>query len=156
MFVPGPRRFLVLCALMAGLLASVATPARPFSLGRAVEPAPRIYASGPSRTGKTWELLLPDVAQVDYVCRTVMGGPPEGARPGAYYWGCYHPKLDAVVLVDPRAWPSRREWRASREHEWAHARGWRHRPDGRGTDWTRSLPPPLNGAAVDVASAGAD
>ena len=119
-----------------------------------MEAAPAIYASGPTVTGKTWELVLPDVAQVDYICRSAMGGAPQGARSRAYYWGCYHSKLDAVVLVDPRAWPSRREWLEAREHEWAHARGWRHRPDGRGTDWARSLPPPAPAAAVTVARSG--
>ncbi|CAN7393742.1 hypothetical protein LJR219_002425 [Phenylobacterium sp. LjRoot219] len=127
-----------------------ATPARPSGWTRAVEPAPVIYASGPTRTGKTWEMVLRNVEQVDYICRTAMGGLPEHARRGAYYWGCYHAKLDAVVLVDPRAWPSRREWDAAREHEWAHARGWRHRPDGHGTDWARSLPPAGPGAQALV------
>lgn len=153
MFVRRPWRLCGLCAAISGVLATAATPARPFSRVRAVEPAPAVYASGPTRTGKTWELVLRNVAQVDYICRTAMGGLPEHARRGAYYWGCYHERLDAVVLVDPRAWPSRREWLETREHEWAHARGWRHNSDGRGTDWARSLPAARPGAQTLVVAA---
>jgi hypothetical protein len=150
MFVRRPWRLCGLGAAVSGVLVIAATPARPLSWTAAVEPAPAIYARGPTRTGKTWELTLSSVAQVDYVCRSAMGGLPERAGRGAYYWGCYHPKLDAVVLVDPRAWPNPREWREAREHEWAHARGWRHRSDGRGTDWARSLPPAGAGAQAMV------
>jgi hypothetical protein len=142
MLVRKPLRPRGLCAGLCGAVLAAAPPARGFSPGRAVEPAPAIYASGPTRTGRTWEMILPSVPQVDYLCRLAQGGLPEGARPGFYYWGCYHPKLDAVILVDPKAWPSQSEWRQARAHEWAHARGWRHLPNGQGTDWARSLPPP--------------
>lgn len=156
MFLLRPWRLGGLCAAISGVLVIAATPARPFTRTRAVEPAPAIYASGPTRSGRTWELVLRSVEQVDYICRTAMGGLPEHARRGAYYWGCYHTKLDAVVLVDPRAWPSRREWDEAREHEWAHARGWRHRPNGHGTDWARSLPPAGPGASAIVVASAAE
>ena len=150
MFLRGSLRPLP-CGALCGLLLAAAQPARSLSPGRAVEPAPPAYAAGPTRTGKTWELVLPTVAQVDYLCRLSMGGLPEGAGSSAYYWGCYQAKLDAVVLVDPKAWPSAREWREARAHEWAHARGWRHLPNGHGTDWARSLPP--RGESVRMAAA---
>lgn len=142
------------CVVLGGVVASAPTPARPLDWQRAVEPAPAIYASGPTRTGRTREVHLPTVVQVDALCRAAMGGLPAGAGRGAYYWGCYHERWDLVVLVDPKAWPSRREWNATREHEWAHARGWRHPSTGRGTDWERSLPPTAAAApAVMVAMA---
>lgn len=124
------------CALLVG-----APPAYSFVLVRAVEPPPPAYAAGPTQTGATWEMILPRVEQVDYLCRLAMGGLPAGAAASAYYWGCYNSKLDAVILVARDGWPSRREWKANRAHEWAHARGWRHNPDGHGTS-PASLPPP--------------
>jgi hypothetical protein len=82
-----------------------------------------------------------------------MGGYPTGSRAGVYYWGCYDAASDLVVLPRPEAWPSRREWRRDREHEWAHARGWRHLPNGHGTDWRISLPPPIRLARTELGAA---
>lgn len=109
---------------------------------RAVERPPDIYQQGPTLTGRTMEFRLKAVAEVDRACRAMLGGLPEGGPGREYYWACYIPKLDMVLLVDPQSWPSHREWEAVRAHEWAHARGWRHLPDGRGTDWAASVPPP--------------
>lgn len=105
---------------------------------RAVEPPPDQYATGPTQTGKTWEMILKDPAAVNYFCGLAMGEPPQK---GGYWMGCYRPDLDAVVLMDPKSWPSRSEYEQLRAHEWGHARGWRHNDDGRGTAAT-SLPPP--------------
>ena len=126
-----------------------------FTPGRAVEPPPAVYASGPSQTGKNWELYLPSVGAGDYLCRMALHGVPQGAPRGFYYWGCYDPALDAVVLPQTDAWPSRREWDELRAHEWAHARGWRHKPNGRGTDWTASRPPRGAVVAAVTGAAGA-
>lgn len=120
------------------------------SWGRAVEPPPAIYASGPSLTGRTKEVLMSSVEQVNQICGLALHGLPQGAQRGSYYMGCYNPRLDLVILIDPKGWPSLREWKRIREHEWAHARGWRHRADGEGTDWAQSLPPP---GSVRAASA---
>jgi hypothetical protein len=131
---------------------AIATPpARALSLGRVVEPPPAIYASGPTRSGRTYELQLESVEAVDYLCRVKLHGMPQGARRGSYYMSCYDPQLDAVIIMQPKAWPSRREWNLIREHEWAHARGWRHKANGEGTDWAGSLPP--RGARLASAAA---
>lgn len=106
-------------------------------LNRAVEPPPPQYASGPTQTGKTWEMILSDPAAVNYICGLQLGEPPQK---GGYWMGCYRPDLDAVVLMDPKTWPSKSEYDQLRAHEWAHARGWRHNDDGRGTS-PDSLPP---------------
>lgn len=139
--------------IVGGGLLAVAWPTFAFTPGRAVEPPPSLYAAGPTHTGRTWEMILPSVEAVDYLCRLSMDGPPAGARRGFYYAACYHVGLDAVVLPDPKVWPSRAEWRQIREHEWAHARGWRHNANGLGTDWSRSLPPAGGPTAVASASA---
>ena len=109
---------------------------------RAVEAPPAIYAQGPTLTGRTRELQLNSVDAVNYVCSVLLHAPARTSEQGGYYTGCYAPALDIVVLMQPSAWPSRREWEAIRVHEWAHARGWRHHLDGTGTDWLASLPPP--------------
>jgi hypothetical protein len=146
-----PTLCLALCSL---LLSPTASPA--LTLERAVEPPPPLYASGPSLTGKTSEMILPNVEQVDLLCRLWLRGLPQGSSPGTYYQGCYDEKRNIVVLVDPKSWPSRREWRQIRQHEWAHARGWRHLQNGHGTDWARSRSPPGSArvllAAADPAS----
>ena len=118
-----------------------ATQSLAFTVGRAAEPPPAIYAQGPTITGRTRELQLKSVAQVNYVCGVLLRAPAANAENGGYYTGCYAPKLDMIVLMQPSAWPSRREWEEIRVHEWAHARGWRHHLDGTGTDWLASLPP---------------
>jgi hypothetical protein len=127
--------------LLVVLTCTATTPSFALTFERVVEPPPAIYAQGPTLTGRTYEIRLDSVEAVDQVCRTLLHGLPQGAYKGAYYMGCYNPRLDAVILMQPKAWPSRREWEAIRAHEWAHARGWRHRRDGTGTDWLASLPP---------------
>ena len=134
-----------LCAYLLNtqlfLLLALVSPSRLWALsfGRVVEPPPRIYADGPSLTGRTLEWRLSSVEQVDRACQALLRATGRGR--GAYYMGCYAPRLDAVILMDPRAWPSRREWEEIRAHEWAHARGWRHPASGEGTDWLASIPP---------------
>ena len=141
--------------LIVAVLFGSASPTRAFTPGRVVEPPPPAYAQGPTRTGRTYEIRLNTVEAVDYVCRTMLHGLPQGAREGDYYMGCYNPRLDAVVLMQPKAWPSRREWEEIRSHEWAHARGWRHRKDGTGTDWVASLPPPAGMRSANATAASA-
>lgn len=148
-----------MCALLGVIAASgVATPqkAAGLTLGRVVEPPPRVYADGPTQTGSTTEMQLPTVHDVDVWCRLAQGGLPQGARHGAYYMGCYDARFDLVVIMRPAAWPSRREWEDNRKHEWAHARGWRHYNTGQGTNWAMSLPPKTMAAdsRVEMASVG--
>jgi len=114
-------------AALAAVALATGAPMRANALTaqRAVEPPPAEFASGPTRTGKTWELVFDDPAKVNYFCSLAMGEP---SRKGGYWMGCYRPDLDAVVLMSRAAWPSVREWRELRAHEWAHARGWRHAP----------------------------
>jgi hypothetical protein len=100
----------------------VATEAQAFTLGRAVEPPPPLYTSGPTQYGATVERTFSDARQLQAFCNFYLGAPP----PGAYYQACYIPAMDTVVLPDARAWPSARERAELRRHEWAHARGWRH------------------------------
>jgi hypothetical protein len=112
-----------------------------FGLNLAVEAPPSAYVRGPTQTGVTRELELPTVQAVDRLCKLALGGLPVKAERGGYYMGCYIPLSDTVVIPTRKAWPSGREWEDLRAHEWAHARGWRHRADGRGTDWETSLAP---------------
>lgn len=141
----------LLCAI-AWLSAGSAQGAT-FELERAVEAPPAVFAYGPSQTGATHEMTLPTPHDVDVWCRLALGGPPRGRTGASYYWGCYDERFDLVVLVARKAWPSAREWDENRAHEWAHARGWRHNPDGRGTDWARSLPVPRSQLALNAARA---
>jgi hypothetical protein len=96
-------------------------PAAAATWGRAVEPPPAIYASGPTVTGTTRELTFPTPQAVQAFCNLYLGRPASG-----YYQACYVPVLDLVVLPDSHAWPSATERAELRAHEWAHARGWRH------------------------------
>jgi hypothetical protein len=95
---------------------------------RAVEPPPEQYAAGPTLSGKTYQLDLPDPAQVNYLCTLVLG---PAWPPGGYWMGCYNGKMDAVIVPSKGAWPSEVERQALIRHEWAHARGWAHQTDGR-------------------------
>ena len=123
------RRFRAVCLVI--LAANAGVPTAALTVGRAVEPPPERYASGPTLSGKTWEMVLKDPAQVNYFCSLAMGEPPQR---GAYWMGCYRPDLDAVVLMEKSAWPDASEWDQLRAHEWAHARGWRHAHTS--TGWT--------------------
>lgn len=120
---PAQSGVLRVAALGAALALAASADASALTLQRAVKPPPPEFASGPTKTGKTWELIFDDPVKVDYFCSLAMGEP---ARRGGYWMGCYRPDLDAVVLMSRSAWPSKREWRELRAHEWAHARGWRH------------------------------
>jgi hypothetical protein len=135
---------LLLCALggwSGGACAQYPTTGS-LTFNRIVEPPPAPYAAGPTQTGATTEVRLPSVDAVDSLCQRSLGALPQRfSGRGPRFLGCYVPSLDEVVLPDPKAWPSRREWEEIRAHEWAHARGWRHNGDGRGTNWAASLPP---------------
>lgn len=106
-----------------------------FSLGQAVEAPPAIYASGPTQTGATREVDMKDLGQLTQVCQAFIhqltGSQMAG---GDYYQGCYVPSLDTVFAPAKGAWPSESERQDIIAHEWAHARGWRHMPDGTGTN----------------------
>jgi hypothetical protein len=125
-----------------------------FKRPQAVEPPPEQYATGPTQTGQTTQQDWP-LDQVMYLCRLITGGLPENASSSAYYQGCYNPRTDTVIVPEQGAWPSEDERQQLIAHEWAHARGWRHNPDGRGTS-PQSLPPrgligsqyPSQGAAI--------
>lgn len=95
---------------------------------RAVEAPPLRYTEGPTLTGKTWMLELPDARQVDQLCTQALG--PTWPR-GGYWMGCYDGRLDVVIVPAKGAWPSEVERKALMVHEWAHARGWKHEADGR-------------------------
>lgn len=103
-------------------------PFLPAPLVRAVEAPPFAYASGPTLTGATTQLDLPDAAQVDYLCQLALG--PTWPR-GGYWMACYNGRTDTVIVPAEGAWPSEAERRALIDHEWAHARGWKHENDGR-------------------------
>jgi hypothetical protein len=147
-------RFRVLLQLIVASAWLPATPGLALDMSRVVEPPPPLYATGPTQTGRTWEMRMKSVEQVDFLCRSMLHGLPQGVRKGAYYMSCYNPKLDAVIIMDPKAWPSRREWEAIRAHEWAHARGWRHKADGEGTDWAASIPPRAGVLAASAEASG--
>lgn len=107
---------------------------------KAVEAPPDQYTSGPTQTGATTEHQM-TLDQVGVLCRAFgigYGAPTSAGKP--YEMGCYIPQVDWVVLPTKDEWPSSAEWNALREHEWAHARGWMHNPDGHGTS-PNSLPP---------------
>lgn len=122
---------------------------------RAVETPPPEFASGPTLTGKTFELDLDDPFKVSYLCTLALGAT---WPPGGYWMGCYNDRMDAVIVPGPGVWPSEAERQALVAHEWAHARGWRHVNDGRfgrpppGVDYaqepnTSALPNPRATAA---------
>lgn len=118
----------------AALAATFAIPglagdAQALTLRQAVERPPAEYSSGPTQSGRTYALELPSAAAVDFLCRLGLGPPP---RRGSAWWGCYRPDMDAVIVPARGAWREA-ERRAIVAHEWAHARGWRHNADGRGT-----------------------
>ena len=92
-----------------------------FTWPAAVERPPPQYRSGPTQYGETRERTFSDPRRLQAFCNFYLGPPPRG-----YYQACYIPALDLVVLPDRRAWPSAAERAALREHEFAHARGWRH------------------------------
>lgn len=94
---------------------------------RVVEPPPMEYTTGPTLTGRTRELDLPDPRQVNTVCTQALG--PTWPR-GGYWMGCYIGAQDLVVVPARGAWPSEAERQALIAHEWAHARGWVHQADG--------------------------
>jgi hypothetical protein len=117
-------------ALAAGLFLSAhAGEAQGLRFPPAVEPPPAAYASGPSLSGKTYTLELSSAQAVDYLCRLGLGAPP---KKGGAWWGCYRPDMDAVIVPARGAW-AEAERREIIAHEWAHARGWRHNANGRGT-----------------------
>lgn len=89
---------------------------------RVVEPPPALYAAGPTITGATSERQFDDPRDVHALCATWLSPPP----PPRYFIGCYIPALDLVVIPSRRGWPSPKEQRQLSDHEWAHARGWRH------------------------------
>jgi hypothetical protein len=95
---------------------------------RVVETPPEQYATGPTLSGKTYQLDLSDPAQVSYLCTLALG---PAWPPGGYWMGCYNGKMDAVIVPREGAWPSEVERQALIRHEWAHARGWVHQNDGR-------------------------
>lgn len=115
------------CASVGGLgLAAVAvgavySSAAAFTFVRAVQPPPAQYASGPTQYGHTTEKTFSTPEALQAFCNFYLGRPAN-----TYYQACYVPALDLVVLPDAHAWPSARERQELREHEWAHARGWRH------------------------------
>jgi antirestriction protein ArdC len=102
-----------------------------------VEPPPDVYARGPTQTGRTTEMRFEDLGRIDRLCRTWR----VAAGDGGQVIGCYIPALDLVVLPASGAWGDSAQLQALQSHEWAHARGWRHQEDGRGTDWRISLAP---------------
>lgn len=112
-----------------------------FKRRQIVEPPPEEYASGPTQTGKTRELIFDDLEALQKFCQ-VWGGVPQASPERAgdrYAQACYSPRVDIVALPSRKAWPSQKEIDQLREHEWAHARGWRHGGE--------SLPPrPIIGA----------
>jgi hypothetical protein len=105
------------------------------------EQPPAQYAAGPTVSRDTWQLELRSADDVARYCLRLLGPLAREWRPGRYYMGCYDVRLDAVVVPTKGAWPSEREREAIIAHEWAHARGWRHNDDGRGTS-PQSLPGP--------------
>ena len=113
------RGRLVLLAAVAAL--PCAGPAAAFTRGRAVEPPPARYTYGPTLYGHTTERDFKDTDKVQEVCDFYLGRPARG-----YYEACYIPALDLVVMPAKGVWPSDKEWSELRQHEWAHARGWRH------------------------------
>lgn len=122
----------ILCrAALAALfvIPGLAGEARGLTLREAVERPPAEYSSGPTQSGRTYALELPSAAAVDFLCRLGLGPPP---RRGGAWWGCYRPDMDAVIVPARGAWREA-ERRTILAHEWAHARGWRHNADGRGT-----------------------
>jgi hypothetical protein len=114
---------LEVCTVLA--LAALGEKAEALSPGRAVEPPPVRYASGPTLTGATAERAFSNRDALEVFCNRHLGRPVSG-----YYQACYVPMLDLVVIPDRHAWPSAREREQLREHEWAHARGWRHAGEG--------------------------
>ena len=127
------RRAAGLALAVAGVVAAPQARAQPL----AVEPPPELYRAGPTQTGATSEIRFGDFKRIDHLCRTWRVA---ASQAGAVI-GCYIPALDKVVLPAEGAWGSPTDLAALRAHEWAHARGWRHRADGGGTDWSLSLPP---------------
>jgi hypothetical protein len=111
----------ILCTALAVLAAPCAGEASGLTAVRAVEPPPSQYASGPTQYGATVERTFSNPEELEAFCNLYLGRPASG-----YYQACYIPALDTVAIPDKRAWPSAREREALREHEWAHARGWRH------------------------------
>lgn len=103
-------------------------PFEPTPTVRAVESPPLRYAQGPTLTGRTYSIELPDARQVDYICTLALG--PAWPK-GGYWMGCYNGAMDAVIVPAKGAWPSEAERQALIAHEWAHARGWKHENDGR-------------------------
>lgn len=103
-------------------------PPPPAPRTRAVEPPPAEYTTGPTLTGRTYEIDLDDPFMVSYLCTLALG--PAWPK-GGYWLGCYNARMDAVIVPARGAWPSERERLALIAHEWAHARGWKHVNDGR-------------------------
>jgi len=95
---------------------------------RVVESPPPQFTSGPTLSGRTYQIDLTDAAQVNYLCTLALG---PTSPPGGYWMGCYNGKMDAVIVPTKAAWPSEIERQALIRHEWAHARGWVHQNDGR-------------------------
>ena len=98
---------------------------------KAVERPPEQYRAGPTQTGRTVELPGLTREQVLYLCNLAGTALPERSLAP----GCYNPKTDQVVVMGEGLWPEG-ERQKLREHEFGHARGWRH---GEG-----SLPPKGN------------
>jgi hypothetical protein len=114
-----------------------------FKPNRPVERPPAEYRAGQTQTGSTQQLELRDLKAIHDLCRH-WNGMAAGTR---YINGCYIAGLDTVVVPARGAWPSERERQELIQHEWAHARGWRHNDDGRGTSPQSLKPKPLIGSA---------
>jgi len=94
-------------------------------VGTPVERPPEQYRSGPPMRPTT-ERLFDDVKALQQFCAIGSGLQPARKRGDAYAMACWRPDLDVIALPSRKAWPSKREIEELREHEWAHARGWRH------------------------------
>ena len=108
---------------MAALAAVLARPGPAVSApkGFVIEPPPAQFAAGPTQSGRTTERVFEDAKELQAFCNAHLGRPSEG-----FYEACYVPRLDLVAVPGPQAWPDAASREALREHEWAHARGWRH------------------------------
>lgn len=92
-----------------------------FGFNRAVERPPEQYRTGPTQTGKTVELEGLTRDQVMYLCN--LAG--TNLQANSLAPGCYNPRTDQVIVMGEGNWPEG-ERQKLREHEWGHARGWRH------------------------------
>lgn len=110
-----------------------------------VEQPPARYASGPTLSGHTTEVTYPSWEAVRAACANVNLRTTFDGHPMVRLLACYSPTSDTVKMPDRRLLPAK-AWQDLDQHEWGHARGWRHNDDGTGT--SPKSPPPANSKRV--------